>query len=77
MLEMNNLELDTIENSIDWGKVSKRAFAEAHKVMRDAGFGVLATENGKIYEYSPDGSKRFIKNIEPPTPCVKRKKIII
>jgi hypothetical protein len=44
------------------------AFDTARKKTLEAGLNVLQSENGVIYEISPDGSRRRIKEIEPPTP---------
>lgn len=45
---------------------SGSAFVEARERVLQSGQCVMQTENGVIYEVSPDGRRRAIKNIEPP-----------
>ena len=41
------------------------------------GESVLVADQGVIYEVFPDGSRQFIKQIDPPTPMTKGKKVKI
>jgi hypothetical protein len=50
--------------------LSGSAFAAARKQALDAGLSVLESEGGAIYETFPDGSRKLVKKIEPPTPVV-------
>ena len=43
-------------------------FTEASRQMLAAGQSVLQTVQGVIYEFFPDGTRRHVKDIEPPTP---------
>jgi hypothetical protein len=38
---------------------------------------VLQSENGVIYEVFPDGSRKVVKKIEPPTPIQTGTKVAI
>ena len=42
-------------------------FAKARKKALDAGFSVLQSEQGVIYKFFPDRSRRKVKEIEKPT----------
>jgi hypothetical protein len=44
------------------------AFDTARKQTLDSGLSVMQSEGGEIYEVSPDGVRKFVKRIEPPTP---------
>lgn len=50
--------------------VSGSAFAEARQRVLASGQSVLQSQDGIIYEVFPDGGKREVKHIEPPTPAV-------
>jgi hypothetical protein len=50
--------------------LSGSAFSAARKQALDAGLSVLESEDGAIYETFPDGSRKLVKKIEPPTPVV-------
>jgi len=53
------------------------AFAAARERTLAACQSVLEAEQGVIYEVFPDGSRRIVKKIEPPTPVVPGTKINI
>ena len=57
--------------------VSGSAFAAARERVLDSGQSVLQSENGCIYEVFPNGRRRRVKAIEPPTPVVPGSKISI
>ena len=44
------------------------AVAQAYWQALAAGSSVLISENGVIYEVFPDGTRKIVKTIEPPTP---------
>lgn len=53
------------------------AFAAARGIILAAGLSVLESESGVLYEVFPDGSRRWVKEIEPPIPVVSGHKITI
>ncbi|HEU5070895.1 MAG TPA: hypothetical protein VFV96_10860 [Verrucomicrobiae bacterium] len=52
-------------------------FNAALKRTLASGQSVLQSEDGVIYEVFPDGTRRRIKEIEPPIPVERGKKIAI
>ena len=53
------------------------AFTAASERTLAAGQSVLQTADGVLYEISPDGTRRRVKEIEPPTPVIPGSKITI
>ena len=53
------------------------AFEAARKRTLESGLSVLQSEDGVIYEVFPDGSRKRVKEIEPPTKVVSGQKITI
>jgi hypothetical protein len=57
--------------------LSGSAFAaEREKALR-AGCTILESKDGVLYEVSPDGTRRFVKRLDPPTPVVPGTKLVI
>lgn len=52
-------------------------FSQARQQTLDAGQSVMQSEQGVIFEVFPDGTRKRIKEIEPPTAVEPGKKIII
>jgi hypothetical protein len=46
---------------------SNSAFVTAYKRSRASGQPVVVSEDGLICEISPDGSRKVLKRVEPPT----------
>jgi hypothetical protein len=69
----NNIE--TLENQFP--PLSGVAFDAARRQTLKSGLKILQSENGVIYEVSPDGSRRRVKEIEPPTQVESGRKITI
>ena len=69
----NNIEI--LESKFP--AASGSAFVAAREIVLASGQSVLQSENGVIYEVFPDGSRRRVKEIEPPTPVVPGRKITI
>jgi hypothetical protein len=57
--------------------VSGEAFAAARAQTLAAGQSVLQSEQGALYEVFPDGTRRWLKAIEPATPVRKGEKIML
>lgn len=53
------------------------AFAKAYRRTLAAGQSLLVSDNGFIWEVFPDGTRKMIKQIEPPMPVVKGSKLKI
>jgi hypothetical protein len=53
------------------------AFSEAYWRTLAAGQSVRVSDNGFIWEVFPDGTRKTIKQIEPPIPVVKGSKLKI
>ena len=68
-------EIVRLENAFP--ALSGSAFAAARAEALASGQSVLQSEQGVIYEVFPDGRRRRIKEIEPPTPTVPGSKITI
>ena len=47
---------------------SGTAFSNAYDLAIKAGLSVVVSENGAIFEVFPDGQRRLIKTITPPSP---------
>jgi hypothetical protein len=71
--EENNIEM--LENQFP--AISGSAFAAAREQVLGSGQSVLQSENGYIYEVFPDGQRKMVKKIEPPTPVVFGRRITI
>lgn len=56
--------IDYMENQIP--SLAQAAVTVAYWNTLATGQSVLETENGAIYEMFPDGTKRLVKQIEPP-----------
>jgi len=69
----NNIE--RLENQFP--PLSGVAFDTARKQTLDYGLSVLQSEGGVIYEVSPDGVRKFVKQIDPPTTIAPGLKINI
>ena len=70
--EDNILKLES-----EFPSVSGSAFATARERVLASGQSVLQSENGFIYEVFPDGRRRRVKKIEPPTLVIAGSKISI
>jgi hypothetical protein len=57
--------------------VSGSAFAAARAETLASGQSVLQSEQGVIYEVFPNGTRRRVKEIEPPTPVARGSKVAI
>ena len=68
-------DMQKLENQFP--AISGSAFAAARAQVLASGQSVLQSEQGVIYEVFPDGSRRRVKDIEPPIPVVRGSKIQI
>jgi hypothetical protein len=57
--------------------VSGSAFAAAREQALASGQSILQSEQGVIYEVFPDGTRKRVKEIEPPTPVAPGFKVTI
>jgi len=67
---MSDREIQTLENQFP--TLAGEAFAEANKEALRAGFSVLEAKDGFIYECFPNGTRKVVKKIKPPTHVGKR-----
>ena len=65
---MSDQDIQTLENQFP--AVSGSAFAAARAKVLESGQSVLQSENGVIYEVFPNGRRKEVKKIEPPTQFV-------
>ena len=72
---MSDEDIEKLENTFP--TASGSAFAAAREQVLESGQSVFQSENGSIYEVHPDGSKKLIKQIEPPTVVIPGTKIHI
>jgi len=56
---------------------SGSAFETARKQSQASGHSVVISDQGAIYEIFPDGNRRLLKQIEPPTRVRPGQKVII
>ena len=68
-------DMQKLENQFP--AISGSAFAAARAQVLASGQSVLQSEQGVIYEVFPDGTRRRVKDIEPPIPVVRGSKIQI
>jgi hypothetical protein len=74
---MNESEREIIELESAFPALSASAFTNARNETLASGQSVLHSEDGVIYEVFPDGTRREVKRIEPPTPIVPGTKVVI
>jgi len=72
---MSEQEIDFLEAQIP--ELAQAAVTIAHWRALAAGHSVLEVEGEGIYEVFPDGSRKFVQKIDPPTPVEKGKKYLI
>jgi len=53
------------------------AFTQAYWAALASGSSVLISENGKLIEIFPDGTKKFIKHLPPSIPVTRGQKLEI
>jgi hypothetical protein len=58
-------------------EMAAAAFAQARARALAAGLSVVETQDAMLYEVFPDGTRKAIKPIEPPTIVVKGSKLKI
>ena len=66
---MNERILNYLEESIP--ELAEAAVTQAYWRALAAGHSVLKAENGMLIEVHPDGTKKVIKKLAPPTPVEK------
>ncbi len=72
---MSDEDIQELEN--EFPALSGQAFAAARRETLDAGLSVLESRDGVIYEVFPDGHRKVVKEIEPPTYVERGEKIRI
>ncbi len=72
---MSDQDIQKLENQFP--AVSGSAFAAAREQALAFGQSVLQSDQGVIYEVFPDGTRRAVKRVEPPTPVVTGSKFTI
>ncbi len=65
---MSEKDIQQLENQFPL--VSGSAFVAARQEALENGLSVLQSENGVIYEVFPDGHRREVKRVEPPSRVV-------
>lgn len=60
-------KIDFLEQQIP--DLARAAVTQAYFAALAAGNDVMVVEDGAIYEISPDGTRRFIKAVEPSIPA--------
>lgn len=68
-MKMNEKTLSYLEESIP--ELAEAAVTQAYWRALAAGYPVLKTEDGMLVEIHPDGTKKMIKKLVPPTPVEK------
>ena len=70
---MSEKDIESLETGFP--AASGSAFTAARDQAFALGHSVLQSEKGIIYEVFPDGRRKFVKKVEPPTPAVPGTKI--
>jgi len=52
-------------------------FSKAYDLAIEAGFSVVISDNGAIYEVFPDGHRTLLKTIAPPSPAQPGQKVTL
>ena len=72
---MSDQDIQQLESQFP--AVSGAAFAAAREQTLAAGHSVLESKAGVIYEVFPDGHRRRVKAIEPPTQTAAGRKVAL
>jgi hypothetical protein len=65
-------DMEFLEENIP--ELAEAATTQAYWQTLASGNSVLVSDNGVIYEVFPDGTRKVVKNIEPPVPVEKGEK---
>jgi hypothetical protein len=76
-VQMSDEEKNIRELESQFPMLSGVTFATARKQALASGQSVWQSDRGVIYEVFPDGTRRRVKEIEPPMPVVPGSKITI
>ncbi len=68
-------QFEQLESS--FAAASGAAFSEAYNLAIKAGLSVVVSDNGAIYEVFPDGHRRLVKTITPPSPAQPGRKLTL
>ncbi len=71
----NDQDIESLEAQLP--AASGVAFANARAQVLASGQSVLQSEGGAIYEVFPDGQRRFVKTVEPPSIVIVGSKVIL
>ena len=74
---MSDNEKDIVELEVQFPLLSGVAFAAASQRVLASGQSVLQSDQGVIYEVFPDGTRKHVKEIEPPMPVVPGSKLTL
>jgi hypothetical protein len=72
---MSDQDIQNLESQFP--AASGSAFAAAREQAFASGQSVLQSKQGVIYEVFPDGTRKRVKDIDPPTPVMPGRKITI
>jgi hypothetical protein len=73
MIDKKKDDIEALE--AEFPPASGVVFSNARDGVLASGQSVLQSENGEIYEVSPDGTKKFVKKVDPPVEIDPAKKI--
>ena len=74
-MPLSEEEIDYLEAHIP--ELADAAFTQAYWQALAAGSSVMISEGDALYEIFPNGTRRFVKNIEPPTPATIGEKLVL
>ncbi len=74
---MSDHEAEILNLESQFPALSGQAFAAAREQALHAGLSVLQSEDGRIYQVSPTGEKKLIKEITPPVQVIAGTKYVI
>lgn len=74
-MPLSEEEIDYLEAHIP--ELADAAFTQAYWQALAAGSSVMISEGDALYEIFPNGTRRFVKNIEPPQPATVGEKLVL
>ena len=72
---MHDPEQSFKEQEAHFPRLSDRAFTIARQQALASGHSLVESSQGVLYHGSPDGARRVLRQLEPPTPVVPGTKL--
>lgn len=72
---MHDPEQSLKEQEAHFPRLSNQAFTAARQRALSSGHSLVESSRGVLYHVSPDGARRVLRQLEPPTPVVPGTKL--